>query len=324
MRRGPLLAIPAASLLALGCADERAAGNSIETENSVAARTMRIDSLIDPATASSWKTYVATLRLNRGNFPFARSTADGRDLRLESTRGDTLPFRIVFWDSSAEVGRLQVRLDSGILASRAGIVLRWGAGRDRTRSDSAATWRGFTAAQTAHLTTTLLDDFEDGDDTSSLSGGNTWRSGLSTNASLSVSVESSGHGRSGKALRARFTAPDPSYVLVGVPFGSGHHVFRSLDSIVFQVRGTGTFAVALEHLDGWIGPKTWKHFALDTAWRRVSIRPTDFEAPDSVGHNYGWDRVKDSVTDITFFGRDGSEFQIDNILLHGIVPGDLE
>lgn len=318
------MALVSVAFLGLGCAEERMAGNSIETENSVAARTMPVDSLLDSATTSSWKTFVVTLRLNRWNFPFARSTGDGRDLRLESSRGDTLPFRIVFWDSSAALGRLQVRLDSAILASRSGIVLRWGDRSGRSLSDSAATWKGLTSTQAMLLTSTLVDDFEDGDDTTSLPWRDTWRSGLSTNATLSVSVEASGHGRSGKALRARFTAPSPSYVLVGVPFGSGHHVFRSLDSIVFQVRGSGTFGVALEHLDGWIGPKTWKNFALDSTWRRVSIRPSDFEPPDSVGHNYGWDRVKDSVTDITFFGRDGSEFQIDNLLLHGIVPGDLK
>lgn len=306
-----------------GCANDRSAGNSIETENSVAARMLPLDSLLGVRDSSMKAATVVTLRLNRWNFPFARSSGDGHDLRIETDAGAAIPFRIVFWDSTAELARLQVRLDSSILASQAGIRLRWGTDQAKSLSDSAATWKGFSSAQVLMLTSTLVDNFEDGDDTSSLPSHNPWRNGLTTNASLSLTIENAGHGRSGKAMRAVFSADSPSYVLVAVPLGYGHHVARSLDSIVFQVRGKGNFSVALEHLDGYLGPKAWKSFDLDTAWRRVSIRPSDFDSATGVGRNYGWDRVKDSITDLTFFGRDGSEFQIDNILLHGLVPDDV-
>lgn len=314
-------------VLLAGCADDRSAGNSIETENSVAARVLRLDSIVG---ATSTKTgnsaAVVTLRLNSLNFPFARSSADGRDLRIETSSGEAIPFRIVFWDSAANVARVQVRLDSGVLASLQGIRLRWGVHQTKPLSDSAATWSGFTASQMSMLTTTLVDDFEDGDDITSLPWKYPWRSSLSArNASLSWSIEGAGHGRSGNALRARFTADSVnSWVLVGVPFGPGHHVFRSLDSIVLQARGKGVLTVALEHLDGALGPKTWKSIILDTAWKRIRLRPSDFDSADGVGQNLGWERVRDSVTDITFFGWSGSEFQIDNILLHGIVPDDLK
>lgn len=310
-----------------GCADDRSAGNSIETENSVAARVLRIDSIIGgTSTKTGNSAVVITLRLNSLNFSFSRSSTDGRDLRIETSGGDAIPFRIVFWDSVANVARVQVRLDSALLASGQGIRLCWGTQQPKPLSDSVATWSGFTASQMAMLTTTLVDDFEDGDDITALPWKYPWRSSLSAkNASLSWSIEDAAHGRSGKALRARFTADSVnSWVLVGVPFGASHHVFRSLDSIVFQARGKGVLTVALEHLDGALGPKTWKSIILDTAWKRIRIRPSDFDSADGVGQNLGWERVRDSVTDISFFGWTGSEFQVDNILLHGIVPDDLK
>lgn len=323
MRTATFLAALGLAVLLPGCAQERSAGNSIETENSLAARDIPYDSIFDAPPPSSWKAMIFTLRLNRWNFPFAQSTADGRDLRVRTADGKPLSFQIVFWDSAAALARVKVRLDSADLANHSTVRLAWG---DRTSSpltDSASTWSGFSPSQILLLTSAPVDDFEDGDDTSSLPGRNVWRNGLSTDANLTVTIGDAGHGRAGKALKAVFSAPSPSYVVVAVPLG-GPHVARSLDSVVFWTRGKGTLSLALEHLSGYVGPKAWVHLSLDTAWTRVRIRPSDFLPAEGSGWNQGWNRVRDSLTDLTFIGSDGSEFQIDDIRFHGLNPGDLK
>lgn len=323
MRRLVPVLTPVLLFLLAGCAEERGAGNSIETENSVAARMLPVDSLLGIQGTPQPRTMIATLRLARENFHFEHSSRDGHDLRLESSQGDPLPFHIVFWDSAASLGRINVRLDSGILASNREIRMRWNTEQTKTLSDYASTWKGFTPNQILQWNSVLVDDFEDGNDTSSLPTRALWRNSLTTNASLTLNVAESGRNRPGKSLRATYSANYPSYVLVGVPFGSRPVVGRSLDSLVFYVRGKGLFYVAFEHLNGSLGPKAWLRFYLDSNWTRRSIRPSDLEIGNGNGMAFDWNRVKDSLTDLTFFAQDGSEFQLDDIRLHGISPGDL-
>lgn len=314
---------PLLALLLTNCAEERSAGNSIETENSVAARLLPIDSLLGASPSPTPRSVVATLRLGRANFPFDRSTRDGRDLRLETPRGEPIPFHIAFWDSAAALARLEVRLDSAVQASDRSLRLRWNVDQAKTLSDSIATWRGFSREQILAWTSVLVDDFEDGDDTSSVPGRTVWRNALTTNAGLTLSVTDAGRGRPGKALKATYSANYPSYVLVGVPLGKRMVVARSLDSLVFHVRGKGLFYVAFEHLEGSNGAKAWQRFYLDSGWTRKVVRTSELEFGNGVGQVYDWPRVRDSLTDITFFAQDGSEFQIDDIRLHGLVADDL-
>jgi len=322
MRRIPLVLASLFALLLCGCAEERTAGNSIETENSLSARMLPLDSLLGTAATPRPRTLVAALRLGRTNFPFEHSTRDGHDLRLETPQGDPIPFHIAFWDSAAALARLEVRLDSAVQIAHRGIRLRWNSDQAKSLSDSASTWRGFSREQVLDWTSVLVDDFEDGNDTSSLPSRTPWRNGLTNNASLSLSVVEAGRGRTGKALKATYAANYPSYVLVGVPLGR-MVVARSLDSLVFQVRGKGLFYVAFEHLEGSRGAKAWQRFYLDSGWTRKVVRTSELEFGNGVGDVYDWPRVKASLTDITFFAQDGSEFQIDDIRLHGLVAGDL-
>ena len=63
-----LLALP--TVLATGCSEDRRAGNSSETENNIAARTISVDSVLPGWNRPHGVPTVATLKLDATNFAF--------------------------------------------------------------------------------------------------------------------------------------------------------------------------------------------------------------------------------------------------------------
>lgn len=102
----------------------------------------------------------------------------------------------------------------------------------------------------------------------------------------------------------------------------GERDFSTLDSITFWARGNGGVSVAFDRLVDSVSSgksgKAWIHVKLDTVWKHYSISTNSLLKADSIGGNIGWDAVKDRVTNITFFGKDGSYLDIDNIVLYGV------
>lgn len=322
--RTGILALP---FLVLGaCSGERVSGNSVETENTVASREMRVDSLLPEWNRPASGATVATLRFDARNFDFAGSSTTGRDIRLERPDSTLLPFEIVQWDSAAALGRLRVRIDPPLLAKGARLRMVWGL-PPSSNADPVGTWAGIRDSLRLVLTSVLVDDFEHGSLRNLIPDTSLWYSAASESCTVtSPALSAAGHGRSGTAIGIGYRAPQQlyRYSLLGTRLGPGPRSLRSLDSLVFWARGSGVLAVAFDHLSGTTGPKAWKTaIALDTAWRRVRIRPVDLDSADGVGDNAGWKTVRDSVTHLSFLANTGSELQIDDVRLHGIDRDDL-
>lgn len=312
----------ATATLLVGCGDERVTGNSVETENSVAVREFSVDSLA----MGRWPTFtgsiVVPVRLDRSNFDFTLADSSGAGIAFEQLDGKPLPFEVPVWDSVARIGRTRVRLESHLLFGGHKIRLRSGLGSKAPMPDSLATWARIPQEFRDIWTSTLVDDFEDRDDTTLLPNRGRWRlASVGTQALSGPFFEVAGSGRNGNAMRFRYSSPGGDYTVLGTTLSRKPSCFRGLDSIVFHVKGSGTFHLALEHLTNGSGPKAWKQFTLSTNWTRIRVLPEDFDAPGAPGNilnNYGWVGIRDSVTDLSFIAQNGSEFWIDDIRLYGV------
>ncbi len=327
----PRILYPAPVLLALlaSCAMDRAAGNSVETESDfAAARLLDVDSLLPEWNRPTGSTTVATLRFDRFNFDFSHSRPDGRDVRLERQDSTLLPFEVVYWDTAARLGRLNVRLDSSLLRSDAKIRVRWGGSFGTILSDRIRTWEGIHEARKLDLTSQAVADFESGGDTTLLPTRSLWKNFAMDSARiLGMAIAPADKGRPGAALHLRYVKTNRnSYAVVNTMLirgSSAPRSLRALDSIVFWARGNGQLRFAFDHVQGDRWPKAWTTRTLDSTWTRYSIRPVDLDPPSSVGNIVGWEGVRDSVTHLTFIADNGSDIWLDDIRLHGVNRDDL-
>lgn len=91
----------------------------------------------------------------------------------------------------------------------------------------------------------------------------------------------------------------------------------ALDSIVFWAKGNGNIRVALEDGRDTSGfNKAWARIYLDTLWKRYTVRPEDFDAPDN--WNLGWVAVRGRINTFSVFAQSGSDLWIDDIEMFGI------
>ena len=316
-------AVGVALLAFLTSCGQPSAGNSVETENSIGMRTLPVDSFLPSWNHPLWGT-VATLRFDRTNFNFSASTSDGRDIRFERMDSTPIHFLIDVWDSAAAQGRILVRLDPPLVLPWSAIRMIWGL-HQAPLSNPDSVWAGVPDSVSLLVNSVNVDDFEDGNLTTSLSASGVWVTGASDYSSTAQQVASAGNGRPGQALHATYNTASPNFTVVGVPLSTGPRNLRSLDSIVFFVRGTGTVRVALAHLANGLTPKAWMQFSLDTVWQRKAVRPSDFDTIlNATQQNVGWANVRDSVTDLDFVLADGKDFWVDDIRLFGVDRDDLK
>jgi hypothetical protein len=311
--------------LLTGCDGSRVAGGTTETDNMVTARVIRVDSLLPDWNHPGQVPTVGTLRLDSTNMDFATSTPDGGDVVVETLDSLRLPFRIVYWDRSARLGRIQVRLDPWLQRPGCRFLLRWGL-KDSTRTDSAGVWNGIPEGQVMALTSVLVDDFEGPSLRSLLPDSGIWTSVAADTASVSApALVAAGAGRAGQVLHISYSAPvGKGYVYVGVPLANGPRNLRSLDSIVLWARGTQTIlTVSFDH-QGVASTKAWASRSLDSTWNRISMRPADLDPADGIGGNVGWAGVEDSVTNLNLFAARGADMWIDDVRLYGIDRDDLQ
>lgn len=322
----------ATALLVAGCADDRIGGNSVETENTIFARQLRVDSLLPDWNHPTWVPTVATLRLDSTNFSFKDAKDDGSDITIESEAADNsfpLPFDIVFFDKPSKTGRIHVKIDPPLLWRHSSFFLKWNR-KDSLREDPVRVWAGIPDSQKLALNSFLVDDFEHTTLASLIPSGNGWYSAKSdTSSTVSApSIVPAGRSRSGNALHISYNAPASNYryALVGLGISSPPRDFRALDSIVFWVRGTGggKFRFAFDQLEGGVGKSWIPEWNIDSNWTRFRIRPQDLDPPSDMGENIGWDAMKDSVTNLTFFAAGGTGLWIDDVRLYGINRDDLK
>lgn len=122
-------------------------------------------------------------------------------------------------------------------------------------------------------------------------------------------------------LVAYFTYTNDStngWALMGHSF-DGVQDLSNLDSVSFMARGDGRVSLAFDHwddVDSAFTDKAWIHIEISSSWTRYVVKPSDFLKADSIGGNTGWDSVKKTVTNITFFGNNGKEFWLDDVVLY--------
>lgn len=149
-----------------------------------------------------------------------------------------------------------------------------------------------------------------------------WYVSYSRYASGKLTLDSSESYIHGKSAHFEYSN-DSSYgwALMGRSL-RGERDFSTLDSITFWAKGNGGVSVAFDRLVDSVSSgksgKAWIHVKLDTVWKHYSISTDSLLKADSIGGNIGWDAVKDRVTNVTFFGKDGSYLDIDNIVLYGV------
>jgi hypothetical protein len=317
----------AVAFLVAGCGFGRDGSTTIETDN-VLSRMIPVDSVLLPRTPDSGVASVALLRFDASNFDFARSVADGSDIAVQRTDGAAIPFRIVFWDSLAARGRLEVGLDGGLDAKGARFVVRWGLPR-ASRQDSSAVWNPIPDSQRRALSRVLVDDFEGGSLQNRLPDAGSWEiSGSDSTVLTGFGIASSPAGRTGHAMHLSYVADSGvgRYAMAKTALAGSPRCFRTLDSIELWVKGQGNLSIALEHQSGTQWYKAWAHHSLDTGWQRVRVRPQDFDPASGSYNSVGWSGIRDSVTHLTLFtnaGTAASELWVDDIRVHGIWENDL-
>ena len=165
-----------------------------------------------------------------------------------------------------------------------------------------------------------------------------WYTSVSRYATAELDAEKNVDGR--KGLSAHFTYMNDSnanWALMGHSL-SGMKDLSDLDSVVFWARaGLGdsaqwislSFDVLLDSaaLDstGYENGKAWVHMELDSVWTRYVVTPEDLMEPDehNTGGNIGWDKVKEHVTNLNFFGggvTTGTPYEmwVDDITIYGV------
>lgn len=294
-------------------------------------RALPLSSLVSDWMVPLKQTAVLTLRLD-STFPFAETMKGGEDLRVRDSWGNTLDLQSALWDSAGKRALLRVKLPSAVLASGEPLLLQWGH-EGALAYSTPLLWQGVTDSLALALQSLLVDDFEKGSPMNAFEAplkAKYWyiRSSDSTVATIptedediKLALSEAGGGRSGHAMHVNFSAPDYQWALLGCALGSAPRSLAGLDSIVFWLRGTGRFSVAFDNLVD--GKKAWMHGDLDSVWTRHRVRPQDFLPPDSLANNVGWQAVRDSVTNLTFFMRGQGDFWIDDIRLYGVNRDDL-
>jgi hypothetical protein len=271
---------------------------------------------------------VVTLFLDSSNFDFSKARADGADLRVFAATGKGLVIDRARYDSLAARAEIRIRIEDASDTLSAWSFC-WGKplAIDPGHPDL---WAGFSSSTKLKLNSILVDDFEDGNDRNAMPIPvplSYWFKVISDSATItpavgenfSQAIQPAGSGRSGKAVHILYHADSPEWVLIGTPLGEKSHSIYTMDSIEFWAKGDGNYSIAFENnIKELTGRKAWKHLVADSVWTRVAIAPSDLLGADSAGGNMGWETIRDSVTNISIFSTDGSEFWIDDIRLYGV------
>lgn len=303
-----------------GCGDDnRLSGGTSETENVVIA----IDSVLPEWNRPGDRTTIATLRLTAARIDFPATDSLGRDIAVERLDGSPIPFEIVFWNKPGAQGRIRARIDTSLASPGSALRVSWNQAIAR-RSSPENTWAGISDSQRLAINSVLIDDFEDGDLRSLVTNRSRW----SLDAYDSLLVDRSvvfDPSRNGSSMRLRCSSlvKGKGYALTQIALGAPRSL-RSMDSVVFWARGPSKVAIAFSKNIPDLGVKAWKHVTLDSSWKRIVVTPTTFNRVDSIGGNFGWNVVRDSVTHLGFFVSEGTDLWIDDPRIHGIDRQDLE
>jgi len=297
-------------------------------------RQIKIDSLISDWMRPISDPTVVTLNLDSTNFNFSEAMNDGRDLRIVDANGNLVAIQRAHWDATLQKAVIRIHVATSNIDTSTRYTLQWGheGAVDPSYSDL---WKGISDSLKSELYTLPVADFEKLTAQTSfpspipatywyvMSSDSSVVLDSALSADFTTAIQSAGGGRSGQSLHIAYTATSSLWVILGTALGSSPRSLATLDSVEFWVRGTGRYSFILENLSE-NGSKAILNDTLDTVWTRKCIRPADFSPGDSIGGNYGWDKVKDFITNLTFFAGSGTDFWVDDIRLYGVNRDNLK
>lgn len=327
-----LLAGATIAFLLAGCGDDRSAGNNgTSTDNVVMAR-FSVDSIALNLIQPDAGAYPLLVRLDSSDLDHSKTLFGGADLRLSFDNGVSVPFAVREWDRSQRQGSLWARIPRDQLGRHRILQVSYGDEVYRNLSNPTATWSGVSQNLRSRLTSVVLADFEQDTLRALLPCNcNNWYADVSAGSTLlrpaagkpiESAIVADPTGRRTWVLHIAYSSVPNNWALAGTRLGTRFHRMGMLDSITLRARGKGVLRVALEDGRDSLGfAKAWAPVQLDSAWKRVVIKPSDFDPPDQ--WNTGWLSVKDRINTFTVFGQQGTDFWVDDIVFHGLGPQDL-
>jgi hypothetical protein len=216
-------------------------------------------------------------------------------------------------------------MDTSLLGRNSRFLVRWGR-PPQARTNPTEVWRGIPDSQKLEINSVLVDNFENGNMQNLLPIPQTWYTATSDSGKISwFTLGSAGAKRTGNALGIAYAANaiTGQYALIGTEMGPGTYSLRSLDSLVFLARGSGSFYPSFDHFVNNRGYKARVKVVIDSTWRRIRVRPIDFDTTIDASGNIGWSKIRDSVTNLTFMISGNGELWVDDIRIYGIDRDDL-
>jgi hypothetical protein len=310
-----LYLLVALGIFASGCVEDRTAGGTTETENAVAVRQFRLDSIV-----SDWNQVgeagvtVATLRLDSALFDTGATDIEGNDLDLRNSSNASVPFVKTYWNANEKVGRLKVRLESKLFTPGAQITL-WRGMSLANRSNPMPVWSGIPDSLQAVLSSALVDNFENGSNQIVLPGRSAWfLDGGST-------IAPSGSSRTGNALHMVSTATGVKVMAAALLANSPRRLI-TLDSVVVWARGQGQLRIAFEYAAAGDQKVAWSPRNLDATWKRIKVTPADLDSALAARDAVSWGTIQDSVSHLSFWFDGAGEGWIDEPRLYGVDKDD--
>lgn len=331
VRRIAFLACAFALVASCGDADRSAGNSGTSTDNVVTARLYSIDSIAARLERPDTGAYPLLVELDSSDIDFSKALPDGGDLLVQKDDSSALPFHFREWNQRERIASLWVRVPRADLWWHRSIRISHGGDVRWDAADSAATWKGVSAAMRSRVTSFTIADFEQDSAFALLPCQcNRWYVGWSSDATLyspykthavepAIAYDAE---RKSRALHLVWSASISGWVLFGTRLGTTWHRLASLDSVVFWAKGNGAIRIAFEDRADSSGlnssdlRKAWANVDLSPVWKRYSVRPSDFLPPDQ--WNVGWPAIRERSNTFTVFGVTGSEFWIDDIQFHGI------
>lgn len=285
-----------------------------------------LDSLVPDWSYPLYDSTVFTLRLNSSNFDFSTAAKDGSDLRIETSWGKPLAFNIRRWESKLKRAVVRIRIQREEIENKDSIHVRWGRSNAINRSIENV-WEGIPDSTRKKLNSVLISDFENQSKVIAypepIAESYWYRTHTETATTLIDYVEAGGD-REGYAAHYTYSYEKPEdWSLMGT-YWDGHKSIATLDSIVFWAKGDGKMSVSFDQNADSSSIKSWVHLNLNAEWTHHSFKPSDLLPEDNIGGNVGWLKVRDSISNISFFGHDGTGFWLDDITLHGVDRDDLK
>lgn len=285
-----------------------------------------LDSLVPDWNYPLYDSTVITLRLDNNNFDFSSAATDGSDFRVETSWGNPLAFKIRRWESKLKKAVIRIRIKREEIENKDSLHIRWGRPNAINRSDENI-WEGIPDSTIQKLNTVVVSDFENQSKTILYPepiAESYWYRTYTETATTLISYVEAGGGRKGYAAHYTYSyEKNEDWSLMGT-YWDGHKSLATLDSIVFWAKGDGKMSVSFDQNADSSSIKSWIHLDLNAEWTHHSIRPADLLPGDDIGGNVGWLKVRDSISNLSFFGNNGTGFWLDDIVLHGINRDDLK